>query len=177
MYVKRENKETKYKIISLITALVLLVLGLAFDSTPTNIDDLNKVYVIEVIDGDTIAVKDNGVRKLVRLIGIDSPETNHPTKPVQCYGKEAKEKLTEVLLNKEISMEVDISNVDRYDRLLRYIYLEDQMINEQLVEEGYARAKTYEPDTKYQQKLQRAENVAKSEKVGLWSEDTCGGRI
>ncbi|MCA9371505.1 thermonuclease family protein [Candidatus Woesebacteria bacterium] len=136
---------------------------------------LEQAYVEEVVDGDTIKLA-NG--KSVRYIGIDTPETKHPSKPVQCYGKEASQKNKELVEGKTIYLEKDVSETDRYDRLLRYIYLpnpEDQtealFVNEYLVEQGYAKILTYPPDVKYHEVFQNALQKAQKEQRGLWG--TC----
>lgn len=124
------------------------------------------VRVVKVIDGDTIQLEDG--RKL-RYIGIDTPETVDPRRGVQCFGKEASEKNKELVLNKEVRLEKDVSETDRYGRLLRYVYIGDTMINEQLVKEGFAKASSYPPDITYQILFQEAEKQAREEKNGLWS--------
>ncbi len=101
-----------------------------------------KAKVIRVIDGDTIKIEGD---KVIRYIGIDTPETVHPSKPVQCYGKEASDKNKELVEGKEVKLEKDVSETDKYGRLLRYIWLGDMLVNEYLVREGYAQSSTYPP--------------------------------
>lgn len=121
--------------------------------------------VTKVIDGDTIEVNDD---LTVRYIGIDTPETVAPRQDVECFGKEASEKNRELLLNKKVVMEKDVSETDRYGRLLRYVYVENIMVNELLVRDGYAQARSYPPDIKYQERLRQAEREARERKSGLW---------
>ncbi|MCX6705135.1 MAG: thermonuclease family protein, partial [Candidatus Woesebacteria bacterium] len=116
--------------------------------------------------GDTIEIEGG---KTVRFIGIDTSETVHPTKPVQCYGKEASAKTKELLEGQEIRLEKDISEVDRYNRLLRYIWKGDILINEFLVKEGFAQVSTYPPDVKYQERFLAAQKDARDNNRGLWS--------
>ncbi|MBI5357221.1 thermonuclease family protein [Candidatus Collierbacteria bacterium] len=130
-----------------------------------------KAKVARVIDGDTIKLETDEV---VRYTGIDTPETVHPSKPVQCYGKEASQKNKELVEGKEVKLEKDISETDKYNRLLRYIWLGDTLVNEYLVREGYAHSSTYPPDVKYQDKFIEAERQAREEKKGLWG-DICNG--
>lgn len=127
-----------------------------------------KALVTRVIDGDTIEIQ-GGVR--VRYIGIDTPETVDPRKPVQCFGEEAAEKNRELVLGKEIELEKDISETDKYGRLLRYVYIDNLFINDFLVRQGFARASSYPPDVKYQDQLRQAGEEAKENNKGLWS--TC----
>lgn len=128
-----------------------------------------KARVARVVDGDTIKLETGEV---VRYIGIDAPETVHPSKPVQCYGKEASDKNKELVEGKEIKLEKDVSETDKYDRLLRYVWLGDTLVNEYLVREGYAHSSTYPPDVKYQDRFIQAERQAREERKGLWG-DVC----
>lgn len=121
--------------------------------------------VTRVVDGDTIQVDK---KVTVRLIGINTPETVDPRRPTQCFGKEASQKTKELLLNKQVRLEKDISEVDRYGRLLRYVYIDDEMVNETLVREGYAQAVSYPPDVKYLDLLRVAEKEARENNRGLW---------
>jgi endonuclease YncB( thermonuclease family) len=125
-----------------------------------------RFIVNRVIDGDTIQLS-NG--KKVRYIGIDTPETVDPRKPVQCFGKEAKEINKTLVLHKEVILKKDISETDRYGRLLRYVYLLDgTFVNLWLVKNGYAFAYTYPPDVAHSQEFLLAEREAKENKRGLW---------
>jgi len=126
---------------------------------------LDLVKVTRVIDGDTIEIE--GGRK-VRYIGIDTPETVHPSKPVECYGKEASEKNKELVLNKEVRLERDVSETDKYGRLLRYVWFGSLMVNEYLVREGYAMSSSYPPDIKYQERFVKAQREAREKNKGLW---------
>jgi len=128
-----------------------------------------KAKVARVVDGDTIKLETGEV---VRYIGIDTPETVHPNKPVQCYGKEASDKNKELVEGKEIKLEKDVSETDKYDRLLRYVWLGDMLVNEYLVREGYAQSSSYPPDVKYQNKFIEAQRLAREENKGLWG-DIC----
>lgn len=124
-----------------------------------------QVRVVNVIDGDTIKIETG---ETVRYIGIDTPETVHPNKPVQCYGKEASAKNKELVEGKVVTMEKDVSNTDKYGRLLRYIWFDGVLINEVLVREGYAQSSTYPPDVKYQDRFIEAQRLAREEEKGLW---------
>jgi micrococcal nuclease len=134
------------------------------------------VLVIRVVDGDTIEIE--GGQK-VRYIGIDTPEVVDPRKPVQCFGKEASNKNKELVDGKRVRLEKDVSETDKYGRLLRYIFLPagkagvgDLLVNEVLVKEGYAFSSTYPPDVKYQDLFGQAEKEAREANRGLWG--SCG---
>lgn len=122
--------------------------------------------VTRVIDGDTIQI-DSG--ETIRLIGIDTPESVHPREPVACFGKEAATFTRNLLQNQFITLESDITDRDRYGRLLRYVYLNGQFINLYLVAEGYATSYPYPPDIKYQSQLETAEADARTHQRGLWN--------
>lgn len=132
------------------------------------------VKVLRVIDGDTIEIEGN---VKLRYIGIDTPETKHPTKGVQCFGKEASNKNKELVEGKMIRMEKDISETDRYGRLLRYVWLvEDSatnsaglFVNDYLVREGYAYASTFPPDVAYSKQFVEAQKEARENNRGLWN--------
>jgi len=127
------------------------------------------VKVVRVVDGDTINVEINGKVESVRYIGIDTPETVDPRKPVQCFGVEASKKNKELVEGKMVRLETDITDRDKYNRLLRYIWLDDILINQELVEQGYAKSYSYPPDIKYQDKFVAAEKKAREDKLGLWT--------
>jgi len=119
-----------------------------------------------VIDGDTIEIEGG---KKVRYLGIDTPETVDPRKPVQCFGIEASNANKKLVLGKRVKLEKDISETDKYGRLLRYVYVDDIFVNDYLVRNGYAYAVTFPPDVKYQQQFLEAQKEARENKRGLWS--------
>lgn len=126
---------------------------------------------MRVIDGDTIEVLVEGREARLRLIGMDAPETNQG--PV-CYGPEAAAKAEELLrpVGERLLLEKDVSEVDRYGRLLRYVWYEGgagrTMLNLELVRQGYARVATFPPDVKYEETLLQAEREAREGQLGLW---------
>jgi micrococcal nuclease len=127
---------------------------------------MQTVKVTRVTDGDTI-VLEGGIK--LRYIGINAPESVDPRRPLQCFGKEASTRNRELVEGKLIQLEKDVNETDRYGRLLRYVYIDGMMINEQLVREGYAIASAYPPDVKHQEQLRAAERVARENKLGLWA--------
>jgi len=130
---------------------------------------LESILVKRVIDGDTIELVTG---QKVRYIGIDTPETVDPRTTVQCFGKEASAKNKELVEGKTVRLEKDVSETDKYGRLLRYVYVDDLLVNEVLVKEGYAFSSTYPPDVKYQDLFIEAERQAREANVGLWG--SCG---
>lgn len=123
------------------------------------------VKVTRIIDGDTIEIE-GGER--VRYIGIDTPETVDPRKPVQCFGVEASKKNKEFVEGQRVRLEKDITDRDKYNRLLRYVWVGDTFVNLELVKQGFAQSYSYPPDIKYQDQFVAAERQAREAKVGLW---------
>ncbi len=138
---------------------------------------LAEANVARVIDGDTIDVTIGGKKSRVRIIGVDAPEMRQRT-PI-CYAQEATAKVQQLLgqAHARVELEKDVSETDRYGRLLRYVWLNLSegrvMLNEQLVKEGYAQVSTYPPDVKYQDRFVAAEREARAQNRGLWG--ACGG--
>ena len=129
-----------------------------------NVGDL--VKVVRVVDGDTIEIEGG---KKVRYIGVDTPETVDPRKPVQCFGVEASKKNKELVEGKMVRLEKDITDRDKYNRLLRYIWLDDVLVNLELVKQGFAYSYSYPPDIKYQDQFLKAQREAREAKRGLWN--------
>lgn len=132
-----------------------------------------EAVVQRVVDGDTIVLQ-GGMR--VRYIGIDTPESVAPGKPVECAGKEAAARNKELVEGKIVRLERDISETDRLGRLLRYVYVGDIFVNKVLVEEGLAHASPYPPDIARQDELFASERAARENGQGVWSEK-CRGNI
>ena len=142
--------------------------------TPAN---TQKTYLVtKVVDGDTLTISKDGSSVTLRLIGIDTPETVHPSKPVECFGTEASNKAKSLLSGKYITLEMDDSQgtYDKYQRMLAYVYLPDgTMFNKYMISEGYAYEYTYGIPYKYQSEFKQAENSAKQNKKGLWADGVC----
>lgn len=108
----------------------------------------------------------------MRYIGIDTPETVHPSKPVEYMGKEASAKNKELVDGKTVRLEKDVSETDKYGRLLRYVYVGDLFVNAELVRLGYAQVATYPPDVKYQDLFLVLQREAREAGRGLWATPT-----
>lgn len=134
--------------------------------------------VIQVVDGDTLKINLNGRAETLRLIGMDTPETVDPRKPVQCFGKEASNKAKELLGGKKVSIESDPTQGDRdkYGRLLVYIRRDDGLFyNKYMIEQGYAHEYTYNLPYKHQAEFKTAQKAAQEALRGLWSPSSCNG--
>lgn len=156
--VRQQSQEVTLQIIPTQTQISL---------APTNVNSQEEqIKVIRVIDGDTIEIE--GGQK-VRYIGIDSPETVDPRRPVGCFGKEASLENKKLVEGKNIILEKDISETDKYGRLLRYVYLPNGVfVNDYLVRNGFAKVVTYPPDVKFVDQFLEAQRQASEQKRGLW---------
>jgi len=141
-------------------------------SADYNIDG-EVAFVTKVVDGDTIQVNMNEEIFTIRYIGVDTPETVDPRRPVGCFGKEASNENKSLVEGKTVILQKDISETDKYNRLLRYVFLpldENKVlfVNDYLVREGLANVSTYPPDVKYDQQFLEAQRQAKENGAGLW---------
>lgn len=135
------------------------------------IRDPDRVLVTRVIDGDTVVIE-GGQR--VRYIGIDTPEDT----PVrECFGEEATRRNSALVEGRVVKLERDVSETDRFGRLLRYVWVDGEMVNEMLVAEGLASVSTFPPDVKYQESFLELQEVARSSGLGLWSACTADRSI
>lgn len=125
--------------------------------------------VKRTVDGDTLAVVVDGVEAHVRLIGIDAPESVHPDPRRNTpAGKKASQYTDGHLTGKTVQLEFEEEVKDKYDRLLAYVWCDGKLYNEQIVRDGYARAKVYRPNVKYTKRLKLAEKEARRAGRGIW---------
>jgi len=149
------------------------------ETNPQSTQSNEQYYLVTyVVDGDTFDINIDGTTERIRLIGIDTPETKDPRKPVQCFGVEASTKAKELLLNKKVKLIADPTQDtrDKYGRLLGYAFREDGLFfNKWMIENGYAYEYTYNVAYQYQKEFKQAQQYAENNKLGLWSPDTCNG--
>jgi micrococcal nuclease len=182
-----ENRGKLFTLIVLL-ALAAIIIGLAltithekwwtsvknaFHTLRENIHDApdpGYYRVVEFADGDTIVVDMNGVKERVRFIGVDTPETQDPRKPVQCFGKAASDFTKNLIGTNDVRLEADPTNQnrDRYDRLLRYVYLPDgRLVQAEIIKQGYGFAYTAFPFQKMDE-FRAYEAEARQLGRGLW---------
>ena len=150
-------------------------------TTSTSIDESGIVQgiVARVVDGDTAVIRVNGEDRRVRFLGVDTPETVHPTKGVQPYGKEASNFTKESLTGRTVWLEYDKNPTDRYNRHLAYIWLSKptkindetirrNMFNAKLLADGYAKVTIIKPNNRYEKLFKEIEAEAKNSKLGMW---------
>ena len=149
-------------------------------TTVTLPEGLTQALVTNVVDGDTIDVEIEGVEYRLRYIGIDTPETVDPRRPVGCFGPEASAYNRQLVEGRTVGLEKDVSETDDFGRLLRYVWLpaegsasgRAEMVNAVLVREGYAQVSTYPPDVRHQDTFLRLQGEARNAGRGLWG-DVC----
>jgi micrococcal nuclease len=174
-------RRRKQLIILVLTVIVFAVswAGQEFGwfSDPANQLEQTQPGLYEVVrfsDGDTIVVTMNGKEETVRMIGVDTPETHAPGTPVQCYGPAASAYTKELIGTQKVRLEADPENQnrDRYDRLLRYVYLPDgRLVQTELIKNGYGFSYTQFPFQKTDE-FEALETEAETNKRGLWGNCT-----
>jgi micrococcal nuclease len=140
---------------------VALVLRAGDEEAPSP----SEATVVRVVDGDTIRVRlATGAEEAVRYIGIDTPERG------DCFFQEATDENARLIEGKRVRLERDVSERDRFGRLLAYVYRaeDDLFVNGELVRSGFADAKRYDPDTRLASTLERLEEDARRLVRGLW---------
>lgn len=175
----RRRPPAAVTIFLLLAVVVVARLGWQFLQTadhPATVEQLAEgLYQVErVVDGDTIIVRiqTNGQPSpaRVRLLGIDTPESVKPNHPVEPWGLEAADFTRRFVSRGTVQLRFDRRRRDRYDRFLAYVYVEDRMLNEELVRAGLAQVRIYPGDsTMFQRRLQLAEQEAKQAGRGIWS--------
>lgn len=144
-------------------SLTLILLALA---GPAVADEVFEC--VRVVDGDTIVVKINNRNEKVRLIGVDTPETVHPSKPVQYFGKEASEFTRRMVAGKKVRLEYDWQKRDKYGRLLAYVFLQDgTFLNAEIIKQGYGFAYVRYP-FRHMEEFKGYESEARTNRLGLW---------
>ena len=144
--------------------------------------------ITRVVDGDTAVVTITsrvegpgaglaqvGAEYRVRFVGIDTPESVKPGSPVECFGKEASAATAALLEGRDVRLVKDVEETDQYDRLLRYVYIGDEMANARLVANGYAQVYTYPPNVRWSTLFVELQREAREADRGLWSTETCNG--
>ena len=146
----------------------------------TIITGINIVYAKETVkfskcvDGDTIKIIKEEKEYTVRMLAIDTPESVHPTKGIEYYGKEASEYTCNKVTNaKKIELEYDENSdkTDKYDRLLAWVFVDGTLLQKELIEKGYAKIAYLYDDYKYTKELESAQELASVKNIGVWNEE------
>lgn len=173
----RLDKRTKRRLVKLALVLVITGLGYLFQQPQPPAEVLGTVApgyyrVASFEDGDTITVEMDGKEERIRMIGVDTPETKDPRKPVQCFGRAASAFTKNLIGSQPVRLEADplSSNRDRYDRLLRHVYLPGgRLVQAEIIREGYGFAYVSFPFTKSDE-FKKLETEAKENSRGLWKD-------
>lgn len=161
----------RYDIIGTISLFILCMFCAGCTSSSSfEPGEILPLEVTEIVDGDTVKGKINGQEETIRFLLVDTPETVHPTKPEEPFGKEASEFVADKISEaEEVFIEIDTTIRDRYDRFLAYVWVDEDMLNELLIREGLARvAYVYEPNTRYVEQFRAVEKEAKERQIGIW---------
>jgi micrococcal nuclease len=175
---RREHTRLVGSIVALV-AVVALWWAWPDDGSTSVAGPPGSARVVEVVDGDTLRVEVDGRTETVRLLGIDTPETNHPTKPVECFGAEASARLADLApAGAVVRLERDVEARDHYDRLLAYVYVSgadgaEMLANTSLVADGYAVALAIDPNRAHRAEIASLEQRARASGAGMWG--ACGG--
>jgi micrococcal nuclease len=162
-------KEARDNALHILVAIGLSLLASCSSGATTE----NKVLVriLTVIDGDTVDIEIDGRTERARLIGVNTPETKHPTKPIECFGPEASAYMTQLLpKGTDVRIERDTEARDRYGRMLLYLYRnsDNLFINLDLISRGYGTPMSIEPNTFHRNDFVHAAALAEASNVGLW---------
>ncbi|OIO30850.1 hypothetical protein AUJ77_01750 [Candidatus Nomurabacteria bacterium CG1_02_43_90] len=148
---------------------------------PATTQSIQKYYpVTKVVDGDTVTINLDGTSETIRLIGINTPETVDPRKPVECFGKQASDEAKTILIGKKVRIEKDSTQGerDKYGRLLAYVFRDDGLFfNEHMIQQGYAYEYTYNKPYKYQTQFKADQVTAQSQGKGLWASGVCDSTV
>ncbi|MBD7963278.1 thermonuclease family protein [Fictibacillus norfolkensis] len=156
------------KLLISIISIVFLMSGCSY--LTSNDEQRIPVKVEKVVDGDTIKVRVDGKLETVRFLLVDTPESVHPSKPIQPFSKEASKHAGDMLKDADVQLELGIGERDKYGRLLAYVYADGKSVQESLLKKGLARvAYVFEPNTKYVDQYESIQKQAQKEGVGIWS--------
>lgn len=184
----KKRKNIVISIIILFTALISVIFKVDISSyiekLSANLDSSNSIKTIEssiedktgvvlekCVDDDTATFNINGKRTKVRFLAIDTPESVHPYKNVEEYGKDASEYTCKLLTNAsdiEIAYEDNMTRHDKYGRNLAWVWVDGKLIQESLIEVGYARIRYVYANYFYLDKLYKVQDEAKKKKIGIW---------
>ncbi len=186
---KRFSKRQLQSIIFLLVVIIIFLLNQTFfEKLSSDIksedvqsgdilkENIGRVLVSRVIDGDTLKIKIGEKEDTVRLIGINTPESVDPRTTVECFGIESSDRMTELVEGKEVLVAKDPtqSERDKYNRLLAYVYLTDgTLLNQKMIEKGYAFEYTHIVPYEFQTEFKEAESEAREKGLGLWDRSVC----
>lgn len=163
------GSRTRAVVILAIIALIVLNRWFFTPAMPPAPLSPETIYLVKrTVDGDTLLLED---RTRVRLIGVNTPEIAHDDVPPQPFGEEAARWLAETVTGKEVRLEFDLERYDRYGRTLAFVYLDDVLLNEEIIRQGFSRAQLqYNYSARMKKRFQAAEEEARAANRGIWSQ-------
>ena len=191
---KKNTADTLYELIKMNpkqAIIIIIIAGIAyffggesvlnFSGNEAGNQDFVQAVIVRAVDGDTAVVKIDGQEKRVRFLGVDTPETVHPNKPVQFFGKEASNFTKESLNGRRVWLEYDSNPQVRNGRHLAYIWLNnpatinestmrESMFNAKLLLGGYAKVMIIKPNKRYESEFKKFQEEAKRARLGVWSQ-------
>lgn len=168
------NKQISLFVELILAVILLVVLGIGAKEVVLPNEPINGVQLIGCVDGDTAKLKIDGQTETVRFLAIDTPETKHPTKGVEPFGKEASDYTCDALTNANvIRVELDLNSEqrDKYDRLLAWIFVDDKLLQEELLNNGLAKIAYLYGEYSYMDQLYKAEQSAQINNLGIWEKN------
>jgi micrococcal nuclease len=150
------------RIVPLVALLALLLI------VPAVLAGSLEGWVVRIVDGDTIHVRVGDRVEKVRYIGVNTPEIHHPRKGEEPGGREAAEVNRTLVHDRQVRLDIDVQERDRYGRLLAYVWVGDTMINAELVRRGYAQVMTVPPNVRHQMLFVKLQREARDAERGLW---------
>lgn len=166
------RRATPAAVVVVACGVALALVGCTPSSTSVAVAEPGDATVVAVVDGDTLEVEVGGDTETVRLLGVDTPETVHPDRPVECFGPEASARTQELLpQGTRVRLERDEEARDRFGRLLAYVHRHDDgtFVNEALLREGFAESLIISPNHAYASTMLAAQDAARAQGAGLWS--------
>jgi len=146
---------------------VIVLLGLVL---PVTGQSALEGAVVRIVDGDTIHVRVDGRLEKVRYIGVNTPEVHHPRKGEEPGGRAAAAVNRDLVTGRRVRLELDVQSRDRHGRLLAYVWVDDTMINAELVRRGFAQVMTVPPNVRHQSLFLELQRQARDAGRGLWAE-------
>lgn len=168
----RKSRKRKSTISDIIIGLILILvlIGASNPNLYAN-KTMDGIQLVDCVDGDTAKLQIDGKNETVRFLAIDTPETKHPQKGIEPYGKEASDFTCTFLKNgSEIKLEYDSNSEDRdkYDRVLAWVFIDGKLLQEELIKQGYAKVAYIYGDYSYLDRLYNAEQFAQVNSIGIW---------
>ncbi|MEG0165406.1 thermonuclease family protein [Anaerorhabdus sp.] len=168
---RRRNKKTSIFVELVIALILLVVVGIGAKEVILPNESIEGVQLVGCVDGDTAKLRIEGQTETVRFLAIDTPETKHPNKGVEPFGKEASDYTCDTLKNANvIRVEFDLNSNqrDKYNRILAWVFVDDKLLQEELLNNGLAKIAYLYGDYSYMDQLYKAEQLAQANNLGVW---------